>query len=487
MPVPEINVLLIEDSASDVTLIRELLVDARTVLFNLQWVADLSSALTSLFREKVDAVLLDLTLRDSHGLETFLKIHQHARDIPIVILTGMENESLALKAVQQGAQDYLVKSKVDRETLERSLRYAVERKAAEVALSQSERKHRELFATVSDAIVIFDEATHQFVDVNNAAEELYGYTRDHFLELTHYNICAEADQSGAEIRKALAHMGGSVPLSFHKKRDGTVLPVEISACRFRWEDHDVVCEVIRDITARKRNEERILQSERLAAIGQAMTGLAHESGNALQRSQGCLERLALRVADQPEALDLIARVQSAQDHLYHLYEEVRRYAAPTSLDRRPCALDAILQEVWSNLEAMRQERNIVFEESNGNLDLQCDADPIAIGQVFRNILENSLSICPDPLRIQIEWAEAGIGGAPAVSVALRNNGPPLIPEEQRYIFEPFYTRKAHGTGLGMAIARRIVEGHGGQIAVAEDRSEGVEIVINLPRKAVHSL
>ena len=87
-----------------------------------------------------------------------------------------------------------------------------------------------------------------------------------------------------------------------------------------------------DITERQAAQERMLQAERLAAIGQMVAGLAHESGNALARSQACLEMLALEVEDRPEALDLIGRIQKAQDHLQQLYEEVRSYAAPLKLD-----------------------------------------------------------------------------------------------------------------------------------------------------------
>src|SRR5262249_25438923 len=99
-----------------------------------------------------------------------------------------------------------------------------------------------------------------------------------------------------------------------------------------------------DVTERNRNQERLLQAERLAAIGQMMTGLAHESGNALARSQSCLEMLTWEVEDRPEALDLIRRIQKAQDHLKQLYDEVRSYAAPLKLEREPWSLSAVWRQ-----------------------------------------------------------------------------------------------------------------------------------------------
>src|SRR5215510_2758545 len=104
-----------------------------------------------------------------------------------------------------------------------------------------------------------------------------------------------------------------------------------------------------------RLNEQALQNERLAAIGQMMTGLAHESGNALARSQSCLEMLALEVHDRPEALDLIARIQKAQDHLRQLYEDVRGYAAPLRLEREVWDVSGVWRQAWANLAVQRKD------------------------------------------------------------------------------------------------------------------------------------
>ena len=102
-------------------------------------------------------------------------------------------------------------------------------------------------------------------------------------------------------------------------------------------------------------------------------------------------------------------------------------------------------------------------------------------RVFRNILENALGACEDPVDIAVSWSEAEIAGRPAVRVAVRDNGPGLTPQQQKKIFEPFYTTKIRGIGLGMAIVKRIVEAHGGQITVAPARGRGTEALITLPR------
>ncbi len=215
----------------------------------------------------------------------------------------------------------------------------------------------------------------------------------------------------------------------------------------------------------KRAQEKLLQAERLAAIGQMMAGLAHESGNALARSQSCLEMLSWEVEDRPEALDLINRIQQAQNHLKQLYEEVRGYAAPLKLEREPWNLSAVWRQAWDNLSVLRQGRDATLHEETAGVDLICAVDQFRLGQVFRNVLENALAACRDPVRIVIRCADTELEGRPDVQVRVRDNGPGLTPEQRERIFDPFFTTKTRGTGLGMAIARRIVEAHGGQIAV----------------------
>jgi PAS domain S-box-containing protein len=236
-----------------------------------------------------------------------------------------------------------------------------------------------------------------------------------------------------------------------------------------------------DITNLREAQQRALQAERLAAIGEMVTGLAHESRNALNRSQVCLEMLSMEVEDRPEALHLIARLQKAQDDLYRLFEDVRSYAAPIHLELRVCNLADVWRATWVNLEEQRKGRETTLHEELDGLDLQCVGDPFRLEQVFRNIMDNSLAACAGAVTIEVRSTAAEIDGQPAIRIALRDHGPGLSPEQRQRLFEPFFTTKTRGTGLGMPIAKRIVEAHGGTIAPGEGDGPGAEIVLTLPR------
>jgi signal transduction histidine kinase len=137
-----IRVLLIEDNPGDARLIQELLSEAG--LFSLDTVDRLDLGLKSLSQKTPDVLLLDLSLPDSHGFQTFLQVHTHAPMVPLVVLSGLVDESLALEAVRKGAQDYLVKGRVDGQMLSRVMRYAIERKGTEERLKQANERLKKL-------------------------------------------------------------------------------------------------------------------------------------------------------------------------------------------------------------------------------------------------------------------------------------------------------------------------------------------------------
>jgi two-component system sensor kinase FixL len=317
------------------------------------------------------------------------------------------------------------------------------------------------------------------------AEEFTGYEAKEVLGKNYFAIFVPDSALKEPLTQKLNDIVAGTPLR------GFESPVVCKDRSRRWmvwnaqfladyDEEPAVLAVGQDITSLKKAQEQTLQSERLAAIGQMVTGLAHESGNALARGQACLEMLSFEVEGRPKALNLITRVQTAQDHLKQLYDEVRNYAAPLKLQLEPWNLSHIWRQAWENLHLLRQGKKAILLEETDSLDLRCSVDQFRLGQVFRNILENALAACPDPVEINVLCSHAEIDGQPALRIAFRDNGPGLNPEQKQRIFDPFFTTKTKGTGLGMAIAKRIVEAHGGQIAIGAGADRGAEILITLP-------
>jgi PAS domain S-box-containing protein len=318
------------------------------------------------------------------------------------------------------------------------------------------------------------------IQVNRATEAMTGYSRSELTTLDEW-FSVLFRQRAAEMR---ARFLGDREANFGQtrmweivRRDGQTRWIEQTA--FRDEEDEVW--LLHDVTDQMQAQLQVVQAERLAAIGQMMTALAHESRNALQRAQACLEMLELDLEDRPELLNLARRAQAAVDELQRLYEEVRGYAAPMTLEIREWNLQAVCEEVWSNLKTSRGDKSIELTTRAEGVATVCRVDRHRFAQVLRNIFDNSISALPmQGGRIDVTYSAGVEPKESRLRISIRDNGPGLTPEQRVRIFEPFYTTKSRGTGLGMAIAKRIMEAHGGDIAVGRSES-GTEIVLCLPR------
>lgn len=182
--VEDIHILLVEDNPADVRLIREMLLASASERMLLDSVITLADALAHIEQHHYDAILLDLSLPDSHGIDTLQSITAQASNTAVVVLTGMDDESVGIEAVQTGAQDYLPKDHVDSRLLIRSIRYAIERHVTEMALRRSQEEYRSLiddvFNTSMVAVLILDRE-YRVVWCNQATEIYFGIRREQLL------------------------------------------------------------------------------------------------------------------------------------------------------------------------------------------------------------------------------------------------------------------------------------------------------------------
>jgi PAS domain S-box-containing protein len=283
------SVLLVEDNDFNGRLICKMLEAAGHGQFLVTRAEQLATGIQRLKAQTFDVVILDLNLPDSVGLATFSKLQAEFSHIPIIIWTAEEDVELAVSAVSQGAQDYLVKGGISGPLLVRILRYAVERKRAE-------QNFRQLMDSAPVGIILVNKTGH-IVEANAQILRTFGYDREELIGKSVEILVPETLRAVHEKHRGLygsspraRPMGIGMELSARRK-DGTEFPIEIGLRPLTAQGETVISAAIVDITARKKMEEQLRLSQRMEAIGRLAGGVAHDFNNLLTVILGCCDAL----------------------------------------------------------------------------------------------------------------------------------------------------------------------------------------------------
>jgi PAS domain S-box-containing protein len=260
MAVP-LHILLIEDNPADACLVQEALLQANR-RFDVTHVQTMAEAIERLQSNDFDVALVDLSLPDSRGLDALEQLVAKFPLLPIVILTGLDDEAAAAEAIRKGAQDYLVKANVSGSLIVHSIRYACERKRVVEMLREREQIYSAIVHQAGDGIVLIDAATFRFAEFNDAACQALGYTREEFAALRLTDIQAGlAPEEVPERIRALLKAGGGTFENQHRCKDGKLRDCQVSNRVVRIHDRDFLVGIWHDITERKRAEESVRESE----------------------------------------------------------------------------------------------------------------------------------------------------------------------------------------------------------------------------------
>jgi two-component system cell cycle sensor histidine kinase/response regulator CckA len=472
------HVLLVEDNHIDARFVTGLLKSSLEA-FPSHHASGLAEALLLLKTMHFDVVLLDLNLGDSTGHETFAAVHQAAPKRAILVLSGSDDEELAVRTVREGAQDYLVKGSFDKRLLLRSIRYAYERKQTEEALRKSEATVRAIFESSLDGIVILNNAD-VCLEANSAAATLFGMPRN---ELSGNNIqkFTEAD-FGPEWGR-LRSMGAGRGRFWVRREGGTRRLVDCSySADILPGQH--LC-VLRDITEQHTMEEHLRQSQKMEAVGRLAGGIAHDFNNILGIISGYAELMQLNSNDEAlisRTSKILAATQKASALSKKLLAFGRKqFVSPQLLD-----LVSVMNEVDNMVRCMvgaEIQYVIQFEKGLGRVK----ADQGQLEQVILNLAANARDAMPTHGTLTIRLENCKSSGAspelPAgdyVMLSVNDTGAGMDAETQSRMFEPFFSTKKTGAGLGLATVYGIVKQSGGTITVQSALNEGSTFNVYLP-------
>ena len=473
-----IRVLLVEDNPGDARLLAELIRDVRGGQWKLVQVERLSTALERLKSESFDVMLLDLSLPDADGLDTLIRAHSGAPKIPIVVLTGHDDEALALRAVRVGAQDYLVKGRVDGDLLVRSIRYAAERGRTIEALERREEHYRSLIENSMDLISILNlDGTIRYVSPSHL--RMLGYPLEELVGKNVLSFIHPQDKARVQTALASGNQGRPIECRVHHA-DGSWRVLEsISRDLSHVAGVNGMVVNARDITERKHLEEQLHHSQRLEAVGRLAGGVAHDFNNLLMVITGYSHMLLDAMHPSDPARQDLEQVVKASERATDLTRQLLAFSRRQGVRPSLVNLNTLVQDMERMLRrVLGEDIELVVGLAPELKTVRADAGQIE--QVILNMAVNARDAMVSGGRLTIESRNSGQPARERVTLTITDTGVGMEPQVLSRVFEPFFTTKEHGTGLGLATSYGIIKENGGDLRADSTPGRGTTFVIELP-------
>jgi PAS domain S-box-containing protein len=500
MPVEPVHALLVEDDDAYAEMLQVALSAEPSAPVTLERARSLSDATNRLSTAAFDAVLLDLGLPDSSGIQSFRRLQNAAGELPIVVLTASDDDTLAVDAVHAGAQDYLVKSSTDAQLLGRSLRYACERSRLRRRISEREARFRALVDQSHEAITLL---SRDFAAIYNsqAVETVTGYSPEElfggcFEQLLHAD---DRTRLRAAFRECLEHPGRPTSIDYRfRHKDGSlrygeavlVNHLENTAVRAIVVNH-------RDITEQKKaqdtlrvTEDRLRQAHKMEAVGRLAGGIAHDFNNVLTAIFGYADLLLEQLPADNASRDDVEEIRRSAERAASLTRQLLAFSRKQVLQPQVLDLNAVIASLRPMLQRLIEGQVAIVVSQEPEL-WEVRADPGQIEQVLMNLCLNARDAMPeggtltiatanDHVTVTEAAARAGLSPGNYVLLTVSDTGPGIPASVRPHIFEPFFTTKEQGkgTGLGLATVYGIVKQSGGGIYLEE--GEGASFSIYLP-------
>ncbi|HEY2725541.1 MAG TPA: ATP-binding protein [Parafilimonas sp.] len=473
-----INLLIIDDDEDDYFITSDYLKNISGKNFVIDWCYNYKNALDEIKKEKHDVYLVDYRLGAKTGIDLIKEAMTLNADAPFILLTGKGDIHIDEEAMKLGAFDYLIKSELNSEKLERSIRYSIDRARTLNEIKTQEKKYRNIFDRSSDAFFVADEKL-VFTEVNAAFGKLLSCDEDFLLGVKLPELIID-NYLSRKLAEDLKHKGyiedWQAEIRYKKNELKQCI---VSATKEKSVEGKTYYQgIFHDISLIKKAERAALRAEKLAATGRLVRTLAHEVRNPINNINLAVEHL--RSLELPEEtalyLDIVGRNSL---RINELIKELLNSSRPSEMQMK----ESILQSVIDEIVNISRDRI-----SLKNIDLQVDCprdfiivycDPEKIVLALLNILTNAIeAIEHNNGRISIVVKK----DKENVFIEIKDNGGGISQEKLPRLFEPYYTSKRNGIGLGLASTLNIIQVHGGAIEVNSEINKFTVFTVLLPLK-----
>ncbi|WP_339707253.1 ATP-binding protein [Algoriphagus aquimarinus] len=474
-----IRILYVDDDSDDFFLVSTLLKRITDTTYELEGATSLEEAIPRL-NQNFDVFLVDYRLGKDTGLELIREIKSIRKHAPVIMLTGMSTGDIDREALTLGASDYLVKGEFDAHILDRTLRYAIRDAQLIESLASTAVKFRSIFELASDPFLLMDNEG-EIIEANPSFHKKFGtkafdpnsaesfFFKDLFIEESSRQELGNLFFENQEIYDMEALMTVD---------HGHTINSLVSIVK---QDVSIFHVLIKDLSAIKAKEEEELNLKKFSSTGRIARLLAHEVKNPLTTILLSADQLHMELPESvlAESGDLIDVIRRNCDRINHLVTQLLDSTRFTELDARSHSINTLLDEALEHVKDRIDFKGISIQKQYQTdiCDIQVDGEKVKIALV--NLIVNAIEAIPEKtgkllLKTSIK--------ANQCRIEIKDNGEGIPKENLERLFEPFFTSKATGSGLGLTNTQNIILSHGGSIRVKSDVGKGTSFLItfNLP-------
>lgn len=468
-----LRILVVEDDEDDFILISDYFKNISAWEFDITWVQRYAAAIDELCSNQYTLCFCDYRLGAKNGIDLIKDVLAKNTATPIILLTGKGNYNIDIEATRAGAFDYLIKADLDEDKLERTIRYTLERIHNLQKIQESERRYRSIFEKSKDIVFIAKPDT-TITTLNYAVTDILEY--------------AVEDCVGKKLINFLKNPADIDHFISMVKVDGEIDNFELEFITAKNEHKNCLISasleidsnnqhylqgIIHDITDLKKAEKASLQAEKLAASGRFIRTLAHEVRNPLSNIKLAVENLLQTNLNEDDNfyLDIIHR---NGQRINDLVTELLQSSRPADMNMEFISLNDLIDKVIASVEDKLLLRNIRLTATYDERDAMIKADASKLEMAILNILVNAIEAVPDGTGL-IEVSTLSQNKLAQLNIS--DNGCGISPENKEKLFEPYFTSKRNGIGLGLATTLNILQSHNARIDVQSQLDEGTTFTI----------